>query len=139
MFSEFEYFVYSSLENKKPIILDDLNNKYMALQNLYFGKEAKKTKYSKFEWSRIPHFYRPYYVYKYSTGFISACTIANKILSKEEGYIKKYIDFLSAGSSVDPIELLKKVDVDLTKKQTLKGAFSLYESLLNEFENLTKE
>lgn len=139
MFSEFEYFVYTSLENKKPIILEDLNNKYMALQNLYFGKEAKKTKYSKFEWSRIPHFYRPYYVYKYSTGFISACTIANKILSKEEGYIKKYIDFLSAGSSVDPIELLKKVDVDLTKKQTLKGAFSLYESLLNEFENLTKE
>jgi len=95
MFSEFEYFVYSSMEQGKPLLVDDLNKKYEELQALYFGKEALKTPYSKFEWSRIPHFYRPYYVYKYSTGFISACIIAYNIMAKKEGYRQKYIDFLS--------------------------------------------
>ena len=139
MFSEFEHFVYTSIENKKPIMVEDLNNKYDELQKLYFGEDAKLTEYSKYEWSRITHFYRPYYVYKYATGFISACTIANKILANEEGYIDKYIKFLSAGSSVKPIELLKMVDVDITKKHTLDGAFKLYNELIDEFEELTKE
>ena len=139
MFSEFEHYVYTSIENKKPLVVEDLNNKYESLQKLYFGKDVKLTKYSKYEWSRIPHFYRPYYVYKYATGFISACIIATKIMNKEEGYLKKYIDFLSAGSSVNPIELLKTVDVDITKKETLTEAFKLYNQLLDTFEELTKE
>ncbi len=139
MFSEFEHFVYNSIENKVPIMIEDLNKKYDELQKTYFGKGAKLTEYSKYEWSRIPHFYRPYYVYKYATGFISACAIASKILSKEEGYLEKYIKFLSAGSSIKPIELLKEVSVDITKKATLNEAFKFYEELLDEFEELTKE
>jgi len=139
MFSEFEYFVYSSVENQKPILVESLNNKWEELQAKYYGKGALKTPYSKYEWSRIPHFYRPYYVYKYSTGFISACTIANKILNQEKGYLDKYIKFLSAGSSIDPITLLKTVDVDITKKETLQGAFKLYDDFVEEFEKLTKE
>lgn len=139
MFSEFEYYVYSSVENKKPILVEDLNEKYKQLQNYYFGKNAQATEYSCYEWSRIPHFYRPYYVYKYATGFISACTIAQNILSGDKEYLEKYKNFLSAGSSVPPIELLKTVKVDLTKKQTLMGAFEFYKSLLDEFKELTKE
>ena len=139
MFSEFEHFVYNAVEQKKPLLVEDLNNKYKELQSDYFGKEAKATEYSCYEWSRIPHFYRPYYVYKYSTGFISACTIAQNIMSGDKDYLEKYKRFLSAGSSVPPVELLKTVGVDLTKKQTLQGAFMLYKSLLDEFEELTKE
>lgn len=139
MFSEFEHFVYTSIESKKPIMVEDLNNKYDELQKIYFGKNAKLTEHSKYEWSRIPHFYRPYYVYKYATGFISACIISRKILNNEEGYKEKYIKFLSAGASVKPIDLLKMVDVDITKKSTLDDAFKFYNELIDEFENLTKE
>ena len=124
---------------KKDILNEDLNEKYKELQASYFGDVAKATEYSCYEWSRIPHFYRPYYVYKYSTGFITACTIAQNILKGDKEYLKKYKNFLSAGSSIPPIELLKTVGVDLTKKQTLQGAFELYKSLLKEFEELTKE
>ena len=139
MFSEFEHYVYTTVEQKKPILVEDLNEKYKELQASYFGDVAKATEYSCYEWSRIPHFYRPYYVYKYSTGFISACTIAQNILKGDKEYLKKYKNFLSAGSSIPPVELLKTVGVDLTKKQTLRGAFELYKSLLKEFEELTKE
>ena len=75
----------------------------------------------------------------YATGFISAFAIANNILSGKEGYIKKYKAFLSAGSSINPIELLKMVDVDITKKSTLNEVFKLYRDLIKEFKNLTKE
>lgn len=139
MFSEFEYFVYQTLESKKPLIVEDLNKKYESLQKDYFGKDVKRTKYSKFEWSRIPHFYREYYVYKYSTGFISACIIAQNIMDRKVGYLEKYKAFLSAGESINPIELLKTVDVDITNKNTLENAFKLYEGLIDQFEELTKE
>ena len=139
MFSEFEYFVYQTLENKKPLIVEDLNKKYESLQKDYFGPSAKRTKYSKFEWSRVPHFYREYYVYKYSTGFISACIIAQNIMDKKQSYLEKYKNFLSSGSSINPVELLKTVDVDITNKKTLESAFKLYKNLLDQFEELTKE
>ena len=80
-----------------------------------------------------------YLVEKYATGFISACIISRKILNNEKGYKEKYIKFLSAGSSVKPIDLLKMVDVDITKKSTLDDAFKFYNELIDEFENLTKE
>ncbi len=139
MFSEFEHFVYTSKENKVPLLVEDLNNQYAKLQDKYFGKDVIKTEVAKYEWSRIPHFYRPYYVYKYATGFISACIIANNLINQVPGYKDKYLKFLSSGSSEYPVELLKTVGVDLTKKSTLQGAFELYKNYLNQFEELTKE
>ncbi|MBQ7466985.1 MAG: oligoendopeptidase F [Clostridia bacterium] len=139
MFSEFEHFVFTSKEQKKPLIVENLNEFYKNLQHKYFGDDTIMTENAQYEWSRIPHFYRPYYVYKYATGFISACIIAGNLLKGKAGYKEKYLKFLSAGSSVYPVELLKTVDVDLTKKKTLQGAFELYAKYLDEFEKLVKE
>lgn len=139
MFTEFEHFAISSVENKIPLSADVLNEKYKDLQEQYFGKEAKATEFSKFEWSRIPHFYSPYYVYKYATGFISASIIAKNIYEGKKGYLEKYLKFLSSGSSIYPIDLLKTVDVDLEKQETLSSAFDVYKKYIAEFEELTKE
>ena len=139
MFSEFEHFVYTSKEKKQPLLVENLNEYYKKLQEKYFGKDVVKTEDAKYEWSRVPHFYRPYYVYKYATGFISACIIAGNLIANVPGYKDKYLKFLSSGSSIYPVELLKTVDVDLTKRETLKGAFKLYENYLNEFEYIIKE
>ncbi len=136
MFAEFEHYVYTSNEAGKTLVADDLNKKYEELQALYFGSVAKKTPFSKYEWSRIPHFYSPYYVYKYATGFISACAIAQRLVSGDKEYVKKYIGFLSAGSSVDPLDLLRGLDVDLEDPSTLQGAFELYGQLLKQYEKL---
>ena len=139
MFTEFEHFVISSVENKIPLSAETLNEKYAELQNLYFGENAKPTEFSKFEWSRIPHFYSPYYVYKYATGFISASIIAKNIYDQKPGYLEKYLKFLSSGSSIYPIDLLKTVDVDLEKQETLSSAFETYKKYIEEFSELTKE
>lgn len=139
MFTEFEHFVITSVENKVPLSAEVLNEKYESLQKQYFGEDVNPTEFSKFEWSRIPHFYSPYYVYKYATGFISASIIAKNIYEEKPGYLEKYLKFLSAGASVYPIDLLKSVGVDLTKEETLSSAFEVYEKYLKEFKELTKE
>ena len=77
-----------------------------------------------------------YYVYQYATGYSAATTLANKILNGEEGAVERYIDFLKAGSSDYPIEVLKKAGVDMTSKQPILDALDVFEEKLNEMEEL---
>ena len=102
----------------------------------YFGKSVKVLDCVKYEWSRIPHFYNSFYVYKYATGLISALSISNKILSGEKDAVKNYKEFLSSGASKSPVELLKIAGVDLTKKETFNEAFDFIKQILNEWESL---
>ena len=134
-FLYFSEFCDDEKEALNPIIRENIG----SIINGRRMDDVIKTDSAKYEWSRVPHFYSPYYVYKYATGFISACIIAKNLMEKTPGYHEKYMNFLSAGSSVYPVELLKTVDVDLTKEKTLQSAFSLYEKYLNEFKNLIKE
>ena len=87
-----------------------------------------------YEWSRIPHFYTSFYVYKYSTGIISAISIANRILREGESAVKDYIAFLSSGGSNDPVSLLKIAGIDLTKKDVFDSAMQEFADVLGQFE-----
>ncbi|MBE5737870.1 MAG: oligoendopeptidase F family protein, partial [Clostridiales bacterium] len=87
----------------------------------------------KYEWARIPHFYRAFYVYKYSTGIISALAIADRILTEGQPAVDDYFKFLSSGGSDSPVELLKIAGVDLTDKKPFVSAFKVFEDTLNSF------
>ena len=90
----------------------------------------------KYEWARIPHFYTPFYVYQYASGFSAAIAISTKILNGEPGIVEKYKKFLSGGSSLDCIDLLKLCDVDMTQKEPVEEALKVFESTLEEFAKL---
>ena len=90
------------------------------------------------EWARIPHFYTPFYVYQYATGFSAAMAISGKIWKGEEGIIEKYQRFLSGGSSMDPIDLLKICDVDMTSPEPVDQALGVFEEYLTRMEEETK-
>jgi len=134
MFSEFEDWVHTQVEEKVPLTYQDLNEYYYKLNQKYYGENIKLPEELKFEWSRIPHFYRPFYVYKYATGFISAVCICEKILN-EKDYYKKYINFLKSGSTKGVIDLLKDIDVDLTTNKPYEIAFAFVKKLLKQLEN----
>ena len=106
---------------------------YFNLCEKYFGKEVQLAEELKYEWSRIPHFYNAFYVYKYATGLISALSISNKILNGEKDSVKNYKEFLSSGCSKSPVELLKLAGADLTKKETFNEAFNFIKDILNEW------
>lgn len=136
MFAEFEQIVHSKIELGESLTAENLNDIYFELVKKYFGDSCIIDDEIKYEWARIPHFYSCFYVYKYATGITSAIVIASKILSKEPGYIEKYINMLSMGGSKDSLSLLKMVDVDLEKEETYKEAFKYFEKNLEELKKL---
>lgn len=135
MFASFESLVHTMVERNAPISSEILNNKYLELVKKYFGKGVKVLDCVKYEWSRIPHFYSSFYVYKYATGLISAVNIVQNLL---DGTITvdDYKKFLSSGCSSDPISLLKLVKVDLTTEEPFDRAFAFLSSYLKELEKL---
>ena len=91
------------------------------------------------EWARIPHFYYNYYVYQYATGFSAASALAKKILTKEEGALEHYLNYLKAGNSDYPIEVMKKAGVDMTKADYIEDAMKMFEERLSELETLVAQ
>lgn len=136
MFAEFEMQVHQKIENNENLTSEDLNNIYFELVKKYFGENVVIDDEIKYEWSRVPHFYRCFYVYKYATGITSAIAIATKILEKEPEYVQRYIEMLSKGGKEGSLDLLKSVDVDLEKKETYELAFKYFEDNLKELKKL---
>ncbi len=136
MFSEFEQIAHYIAEKGEPFTKDRLNAIYLKLNKKYYGKDVVFDSEISFEWARIPHFYRAFYVYKYATGIISAIAIAERILGGGERELKEYFNFLSSGCSDKPTELLKLTSVDLISGDTMKLAFKSFEEALTEFEKL---
>lgn len=131
MFSEFEDGAHKLVESGAPISKDVLVKMYGDLVKYYHGNALRPCNEIAHEWLRIPHFYRSYYVYKYSTGLISAISLAGHILSDPE-FKDKYIGFLSSGGSDYPAEILKRVGVDLTTSKPYDDAFKEMRWALNE-------
>lgn len=129
MFAEFEKIVYEKYNEGISLTSEELCNTYYDLNKLYFGKNVVIDDYIKYEWARIPHFYTPFYVYKYATGFMIALVIVNKLLS-EEDFNKKYIEFLSSGGSDYPLNILNKLGIELDV-HTFNNAFLIFKEYLD--------
>ena len=136
MFAEFEKNVHEKIEDGNVLSSDDLSEIYYKLNEEYFGSDCVIDEQIKYEWARIPHFYTPFYVYKYATGVSAAIIIATNILSGKEGYVEKYINMLKQGCTKKAVELLKMVDVDLEDSNTYKGAIDFYRELIKELKEL---
>ena len=136
MFAEFEHDIHQRLQNGEALTSKSLTEIYYALNQKYFGDDVVSDEEIGLEWARIPHFYMNYYVYQYATGYSAATTLANKILNGEEGAVDRYLEFLKAGSSDYPIEVLKKAGVDMTSKQPILDALDVFEEKLIEMENI---
>ena len=122
-------------KNNEVLTSEVLNDIYYDLNTKYFSNAIVDDNI-KYEWARIPHFYTPFYVYKYATGVSVAIIIATNILSGKEGYVEKYINMLKQGCTKKAVELLKMVDVDIEDINTYKGAINFYRNLTNELKKL---
>lgn len=136
MFAEFEYKAHEMVEQGEPLTRENLCKVYADIGKKYYGDAIEHDYDISTEWCRIPHFYTSFYVYKYSTGIISAMNIANRILTEGEKAVKDYFSFLSGGSSTDPVSLLKLAGVDLTSGKPYEFAMKEFEQTLNEFEKM---
>lgn len=137
MFAEFEHMIHQKAQNNEALTAESLTRDYYELNKKYFGEQdIVIDEEIGLEWARIPHFYYNYYVYQYATGFSAATALSKQILEEGEPAVKRYLDFLSAGSSDYPIEVLKKAGVDMTSAQPIHEACKVFAEKLAELEQL---
>ena len=136
MFAEFERELGRMAERGETLTADALDEKYLALNRLYFGPDMISDAQIALEWARIPHFYYNYYVFQYATGFSAAVAIANRILKEGAPAVADYKKFLSGGCSTDPISLLKIAGVDMSSPEPVNSALALFGELVDELAEL---
>jgi oligoendopeptidase F len=136
MFAEFELEMGRMSWNGEALTSEALNEKYLALNKLYFGPDMVSDEEISLEWARIPHFFYNYYVFQYATGFAAAVAIAERILTEGEPAVQDYKRFLSSGGNADPISLLKIAGVDMASPEPVNSALKLFDELIGQLEEL---
>lgn len=139
MFAEFEMLAHERAEKGEGITARLLCDLYYELNRKYFGDEMVSDPQIALEWARIPHFYTPFYVYQYATGFAAAIAISKKILEGEPGIVEAYKRFLSGGSSMDCVDLLKICGVDMTSTEPVESALEVFEERLEELKVILQQ
>lgn len=136
MFAEFERDIHAYVEGGKALTADVLCKMYRELNVKYYGDALEIDAELDLEWARIPHFYYNFYVFQYATGFCCAASLADKILNEGPEALQNYKNFLSAGCSDYPIEVLKGAGVDMNTIEPVNNALNVFRSLVEEMEKL---
>jgi oligoendopeptidase F len=135
-FAEYEQMVHSMVEKGEPLTPDKLNALYHEITQRYWGPDMVIDEEEDYTWARIPHFYYNFYVYQYATGLAASQTLVANIKKEGQPAINRYLDFLKAGSSDYPINVLKKAGVDMTSREPVLQTISKMNELLDEMEKL---
>ena len=138
MFAKFEKEIYEAVEQGEILTSDYLCDKYYEINKKYFGKAVVLDENIKYEWSRIPHFYYFFYVYKYATSICASTYIANEILNGNNEVKEKYLKFLTLGGSMYPIDELKVVGIDMSDKKVIESAINYFEKIVDEFKRVNE-
>ena len=138
-FAEFEHAIHQADQNGEVLTSEFLNKLYADLNQEYYGLSKEDNPQIQYEWARIPHFYYNYYVYQYSTGFAAASALAEKIVHGSQEDRDRYIEYLKAGKSDYPLNIMRKAGVDMEKEDYLNDAFAVFERRLDEFEALVEK
>ncbi|EMA52190.1 MULTISPECIES: oligoendopeptidase F [Halococcus] len=136
MFAEFEKKTHELVEAGEALTPDRLDDIYRGLKEEYYATSVVDDRIAR-EWMRIPHFYRAFYVYQYSTGISAAVALAESIQEDGEAAAKPYRKFLESGSHGYPIDLLREAGVDMTTADPIEAALAAYDDALSEFAALS--
>lgn len=134
-FAEFEHKIHVMDQEGQPLTQESIAKVYGDINAKYYANVIQDEQIA-YEWARIPHFYMNYYVFQYATGMAAATALSHKILHGTPEELEAYLNYLRAGRSDAPIEIMKKAGVDMTKKDYLYDAFDVFEERLAQLEAL---
>jgi len=136
LFAEFELRTHELVEKGEPLTAEAMNQMYRDLYQKYYGPDLVVDAGAEYEWSRIPHFYRSFYVYQYATSYAAATALSKKILTEGQPEVDRYLSFLKSGSSEYPIEVLKRAGIDMSTPDPIEATIARFDEVLNEMEKL---
>lgn len=141
-FAEFELLIHEKAEKGEPLTGDIFSELYGDILRKYYGHDKGVCHIDDLyavEWAYIPHFYYNFYVYQYSTSFTASTALSENVLSKKKGAVKKYIEFISAGGSKYPIDLLRDAGVDMTKAEPFDKTMVVMNRTMDEIEAILEK
>jgi oligoendopeptidase F len=141
-FAEFELRMHEMAEKGEPLTGEALDKLYLDIVRRYYGHDAGACVVDdviQHEWAYIPHFYRNYYVFQYATSFTASAALSEKVMAGDKAAVKRYRDFLAAGGSKYPIDLLKDAGVDMTTSEPLDFTVKKMNRVMDEMEKLLNE
>ena len=136
LFAKFEQTVHEKAERNEALTPDYLNELYGTLHKKFWGKDMILDKEESFTWARVPHFYYNFYVYQYATSYAASEILADVIKLEGKPAVDRYLNFLKAGNSDYPINVLKQAGVDMTSPQPILGITKKFNFLLDKMEEL---
>ena len=132
--AEFEKITHEALEAGKALTADFLEETYFALNHKYYGDDIVPDALIRAEWSRIPHFYRPFYVYQYATGYAAAYHIAEKLRTEGKVAQEHYLSYLASGGSDYSLNLLRAAGADMSEALPMERLYQKFSLSLDELE-----
>ncbi|MBN1464341.1 oligoendopeptidase F [candidate division KSB1 bacterium] len=141
-FAEFELKMHEMAERGEALTSETLTKLYADIVRRYYGHDKGVClidDVQTYEWAFIPHFYRDFYVYQYSTSFCASTALSEKVLQGEKGALEHYISFISAGGSDYPIKILKKAGVDMTTADPFDKTMAKMNRVMDEIEKILQK
>lgn len=135
-FAEFELMLHQMAEKHIPFTPETLNEEYLKLNQFYYGPQVVLDAEVAIEWARIPHFYYNFYVFQYATGISAALSLADQVTKGGIQEQQAYLNFLSSGDSLYPIDALKLAGVDMSTSTPVTQAIEHFDALLKQLEEL---
>lgn len=136
MFAEFEKIIHAEVENGGALTAEWFSKAYLELNQTYYGAETFVDPEIAMEWSRIPHFYNGFYVYKYATGYSAAIALSQQILKDGPAARERYLEFLKSGDADYPLAILRKAGVDMESPKPIHEALEVFKTMIEEMEQL---
>ena len=136
LYSHFELEIHKQVQEGQALSPDSLNQLWEDLTKKYYGPDISMDEFTKYKWSRIPHFYYTFYVYQYATSYAASQAILEKFIADEDGILEKYLGLLSSGGSDYPINQLKACGVDMTTSAPFEATLKLFADQVDKVERL---
>ena len=139
LFASFERTVHKRVEAGEALTPEDLGKLWHELNERYYGPDLEVDPLLDGEWSRIPHFYSPFYVFQYATGYAAATSLSRQIQTEGEPARTRYLHLLTRGGSGHPMDLLRDAGVDMGTPKPLLDTIRAFEETLEAFEKLAAQ
>jgi oligoendopeptidase F len=136
--ARFEYEVHQRVDAGKPLTADILNGLMADLYAEGYGDTlTDDTDRTGITWAQFGHLYVPFYTFQYATGISAAHALAERVQDGDDEAAEKYVQFLSAGSSVYPLDALSMAGVDMSTPEAVEKTYEVLAEYVDRLEELT--
>jgi oligoendopeptidase F len=132
--AELQRQVYRAAEGGQAVTASLLNERKRAILQGFWGDTVEIDDGAAMTWMRQPHYYLGLYPYTYSVGLVAATALAEKASREGAAVFAGWLDVLAAGGVLPPLELLRKVGIDLASPQPIREAVAYVGRLVDDLE-----